>query len=96
MGKYSPSRISRFAVKKATNGVTVGFRDIEFYTLEEVLKLQANEDELEISINGLYVHYPHFVFRVLKVHGISVHSSDSYYKRLELLKFLIDREKHRQ
>lgn len=96
MGKYSPSRISRFAVKKAANGVTVGFRGSKFYSLEEVLKLQPSNDELEISINDLYVYYPHFVFRVLKVHGISVYSGNSYHQRLELLKFLIVREKHRQ
>lgn len=89
MSIYDPNRVSHKGVQRNGSGIDFGFTSKRFYSLTDILLLSPTNLNSEILLKcddcSWKVWYPHLIFRVLAVHGISMTNNSKAELRYKVL-----------
>lgn len=92
MSVYDPDRVCAKGVGLSEGGITFGFCSLRFYSLVDILSIKPlnlnSEILLECGVGRWRVWYPHLIFRVLAVHGVSIANNSKPELRYKLLQEL--------
>ena len=92
MGVYNPDRVALKIVKRSANGVNIGIQDDVELSLTEIAAMCPTYAWDTVTINGFATCYAHLVYRVLCVHGITIHCASKPPQRMKALHILINNQ----